>query len=301
VSEGCRNCYAEIQAEKANGPGEPYEGLAEMRTDGAHWTGKMMLVEKHLKDPIRWQRPRRIFVNSMSDLFHENAPDEWIDQIFAVMGHSPTHTFQVLTKRADRMHAYLAAPGRPRSIALAAESIGLATFDWATCSWPFKNVWLGVSVENQKAADERVPFLLRTPAIERFISCEPLLGPINLGQATAPRTQGDDHNNWIGNRHLDWVIVGGESGPNFRPMKKEWAESLRQQCAKAKPEAEFFFKQDSDEKPGQRPDLLGGIYQTMPMLAHYDFSEGERGPMTPEKKARAKARAKAKAEEGFDE
>lgn len=297
VSEGCRNCYAEIQAAKASGPGEPYEGLAETRADEAHWTGKVVLVEKHLEDPLRWQRPRRIFVNSMSDLFHESVSwEKTIDRIFEVMAQAESHTFQVLTKRAKNMRDYVQ--------------------DWyrRTQHPILKNVWLGVSVEDQAAANERIPFLLDTPAIERFISAEPLLGPIDLGEAAAPNTQGRAANQGLGIRHLDWVIVGGESGPNFRPMKKEWAESLREQCAKARPEVEFFFKQDSDEKPGQRPDLLGGIYQTMPMLASYDFEgapflRGKFSDFTKEQKAELKAktkvwaakRAKEIEEEGFDE
>ena len=298
VSEGCRNCYAEIQAARAAGPGEPYEGLAETRADGAHWTGKMMLVEKHLEDPLRWQKPRRIFVNSMSDLFHENVPDEWIDQIFAVMALSPIHTFQTLTKRAKRMRDYLNTPGRDTKIWWAARSIaqrkGQDIYDVLPVpgpgkgpegigikAWPLPNVWLGVSAEDQATADERIPLLLETPAAIRFISAEPLLGQIDLttlfqeppvtalNSLTGRKSTVTDESSLeiesILGPKLDWVIVGGESGENFRPMKKEWAETLRHQCGVNN--VNFFFKQDSDEKPGQRSGLLGQVIQQMPVYA----------------------------------
>jgi protein gp37 len=255
-----------------------------MKSDGPHWTGKMMFVDKHLEDPLRWQKPRRIFVNSMSDLFHENVPDEWIDRIFAVMALSPKHTFQILTKRAERMRDYLNTPGRDAKIWWAArpftQSRGKDIYDVLPVpgpgkgpegigikAWPLPNVWLGVSAEDQAAANTRLPFLLDTRAAVRFISAEPLLGPIDLGEAAAPDTQGRAANQDMGIRVLHWVIVGGESGANFRPMQKEWAEKLRDQCATSTPQTSFFFKQDSDLKPGQRSDLLGEVIQEMPEYA----------------------------------
>lgn len=214
VSEGCRNCYAEKVAYRFSGAGKPYEGLAVLKNGHASWTGKVELVEKHLLDPLKWgslplpangatscntanrrrrygQRPRRIFVNSMSDLFHESVPDEWIDQIFAVMALCPQHVFQVLTKRPERMLRYLtSAPWgrieeRVEYIAAMETNCGRKGLGWpkellTPERIPLRNVWLGVSVENQKAADERIPLLLQTPAAVRFISAEPLLGQLDL-------------------------------------------------------------------------------------------------------------------------
>ena len=228
ISEGCRNCYAETVASRFSGPGQPYEGLAK---DG-RWTREVRFVPHMLDQPLRWTRPRRIFVNSMSDLFHENVPDEWIARVFDVMARAPQHTFQVLTKRPDRMRRVLPsfAPShtaRDRS------------------GWPLPNVWLGVSAENQATADGRIPLLLETPAAVRFVSAEPLLGPIDLNERELLcRT-------WrrgltIG-RYLDWVIIGGESGPGARPMHPGWARALRDQCVHVG--VPFFFKQWGEWKP----------------------------------------------------
>jgi protein gp37 len=212
VSEGCRNCYAEVVAARFSGPGQPYEGLARRTsTGGARWTGKIMFVEKHLEDPLRWKKPKRIFVNSMSDLFHEGVSDHQLDRIFAVMAKAQRHTFQVLTKRPERMLAYSNA-----------RLLGL----------PLPNVWLGVSVEDQKAADERIPLLLETPAAVRFLSCEPLLGPVQFPlPCIGSRFWGDLH----------WVIVGGESGHNARPCDVQWIRDIVNQCKAAG--AAAFVKQ----------------------------------------------------------
>lgn len=270
VSEGCRNCYAMAVATRFSDAGQAYEGLAYRNASGAHWTGKVRLVEEHLEDPLRWKRARRIFVNSMSDLFHQSIPDDWIDRVFAVMALTPQHTFQILTKRPERMKLYTAALSGDRLLRTAFET-GLVTprADHieayagiiAGQSWPLSNVWLGVSVENQETADKRIPLLLETPAAVRWISAEPLLGPIDLHQFTfqfsvcqvpsdgttvqalrqmlhaagkeLARTQGSDL--------LDWVVVGGESGPGARPMHPDWVRSLRDQCVAAG--VPLFFKQ----------------------------------------------------------
>ena len=251
VSDGCRYCYAERVAVRFSGPGMPYEGLAEsvvrVHGDGsesllARWTGKIKIVEEHMEDPLRWKRPRRIFVNSMSDLFHDNVPDVEIDRIFAVMALAHQHTFQVLTKRPKRMMEYLTTPGRAELISWEAAKVEGNAAEWH--SLPLPNVWLGVSVENQSAADERIPFLTKTPAAVRFLSCEPLLGPIDTLEARMKA--------WDGSAFpppkIDWVIAGGESGPHARPMHPDWARSLRDQCvASAVP---FFFKQWGEWKPG---------------------------------------------------
>ncbi|MCR4338625.1 MAG: phage Gp37/Gp68 family protein [Gemmatimonadaceae bacterium] len=254
VSEGCRNCYAEKVAARFSGPGQPYEGLA---TRGpARWTGKVQLVEKHLADPLRWRDPSRIFVNSMSDLFHEALPDEAIDRVFAVMALAPRHTFQVLTKRPERMREYIVALD-PERLAQAAERDwgdegGVYVSNWingwsrprglpedgnpldgSRRRWPLPNVWLGVSVEDQATADARIPLLLRTPAAVRFVSYEPALGPVTFMPwwMKAPPGPPDPPTNRA--RHLDWVIVGGESGPGARPFDVAWARSVIAQCKAA--------------------------------------------------------------------
>jgi protein gp37 len=267
VSEGCRNCYAEGVARRFSGPGLPYEGLVNLTT-GA-WNGKIRFVEDHLLDPLRWKKPRRIFVNSMSDLFHENVTDEMRDRIFAVMALCPQHTFQVLTKRPERMlkwftqHFNVKSPGAREMIFEISHKHPdfVEGREWVAKAanafdvWPLPNVWLGVSVENQKAADERIPLLLQTPAAVRFLSCEPLLGKLSLDRVgPGPWPLFGPLSGYCSKhfpRHhchcdrqqasIDWVIAGGESGPNARPMHPDWVRSLRDQCADAG--VPFFFKQ----------------------------------------------------------
>ncbi len=194
-----------------------------------------------------FQHERRIFVDSMSDLFHEDVPDEVIDRVFAVMALTPQHTYQVLTKRPERMRDYFAmpAPGEER----ASDRIMAATYEVADYAkafyrepsgWPLPNVWLGVSVEDQERADERIPHLLSTPAAVRFLSMEPLLGPVEFSDVS----RRSDAVEQLGRRALagiDWVIVGGESGPHARPFDIAWARSLRDQCQQAG--VAFFLKQ----------------------------------------------------------
>lgn len=254
VSEGCRNCYAERVAGRLQHH-EAYAGLVQPSTatsSGFQWTGRVNLVRKHMLDPIKWKKPRRIFVNAQSDLFHENVPDEWIHQIFDVMQDS-VHTFQILTKRPERMLDFV-----EKRIQLCADmNDGAGTKDAeereiaASFRWPLPNVWLGVSVENQAAADERIPLLLQTPAARRFISAEPLLGEICLtsipswGGWRCDALRVNDDGEFTGAarswRHIDWVICGGESGPGARPMHPDWARRLRDQCVAAG--VPFFFKQ----------------------------------------------------------
>jgi protein gp37 len=256
-------CYAEKIAARFSGPGQPFEGFAERGEHGGRWTGKLALVEEQLLLPLRWKKPRRIFVNSMSDLFHEALPDEAIDKVFAVMALAPQHTYQVLTKRAERMRAYfLNLPERVRRINSAVWSL-LGTpigrriahgGNWRA-SLPLATVWLGVSVEDQERADERIPDLLATPAAVRFLSCEPLLGPIDLttikqwagrpeefGDALQWYLEGDVHEEeGVAYPHLDWVIAGSESGPRSRPAELAWFRSIRDQCRAAG--VSFFQKQ----------------------------------------------------------
>lgn len=250
VSEGCRNCYAAKEAVRlAGNPNEKiaakYAGTAEMRGAGtrrrAVFTGRVNLDESALTKPLRWRMPRRVFVNSMSDLFHEAVPEDYVAAVVAVMAACPQHTFQVLTKRPERMAAFFSRwamgscwmEARDRGVPLVLDDFG-ALF------WPLPNVWLGTSVEDQRAADERIPHLLATPAAVRFLSCEPLLGPVEFSDVTGR----SDCVAALGKPALDgihWVIAGGESGPGARPMHPDWARSLRDQCQAAG--VPFFFKQ----------------------------------------------------------
>lgn len=232
VSEGCRNCYAERIAARFSRPGQPYEGLAKhvavtkewekrefpLVVNEARWTGEVRFIREHLADPLRWKKPRRIFVNSMSDLFHEKVPDGWITDIFNVMAQCERHTFQILTKRPSRMQDWMAA----------------------RCGRVPPHVWLGVSVEDQKTADERIPLLLQTPAAVRWVSYEPALGPVDFTNLNPPNfINAFDHS--FGLPMLDWIVCGGESGPGARSMHPDWARSVRDQCQAAG--VPFFFKQ----------------------------------------------------------
>ena len=261
VSEGCRNCYAEKVAARFSGPGQPYNGLAR----NGRWTGEVRLIVEHLEDPLRWKKPRRNFVNSMSDLFHEGLEPAIIGRILNVMGAAKQHQFQVLTKRPERMIEIM---------------MGYYRF---LRSDPLPNVWLGVSVEDQKTADQRIPILLDTPAAVRFISAEPLIQPIDLRrldlgdrktrgygnrritwdslsewemQSEAGKSLGSKARCMANGEHprLDWVIVGGESGPGARPFDVEWARQLIIQCTAAA--VPIFVKQlgtkPFDSKDGNR-------------------------------------------------
>ena len=250
VSPGCTNCYAMRMARRLDRPGSHYEGTTRVVNGKPVWTGAVKQAPEHtLTAPLRWRKPRRIFVNSMSDLFHEDAPDEWIDRIFAVMALSPQHTFQVLTKRPERMRAYIADANISTSAPLGKAITRLSRtlpLDARFFAWPLPNVWLGTSVEDQKRADERIPHLLATPAAVRFLSVEPLLGPVEIY---------GPHANWATNPAntdeeatvVDWVIVGGESGPGARPMDPDWARSIRDQCQAAG--VHFFMKQMAKKAP----------------------------------------------------
>lgn len=247
VSTGCENCYAMAVAARFSGPGQAYDGLARRRSNGKpQWTGVVRVVDAHMHDPLKWKRPRRIFVNSMSDLFHENVSDDTIAKVVAVIALSPRHTFQLLTKRPARMKALWNAHVFRQLVAVNIRITAIARDLRATApevrddnEWPLKNLWLGVSTENQPTADERIPELLATPAAVRFISAEPLLGPIDLSIYLEEEGYIDDQ--YV--PPLDWVIVGGESGPNARPMHPAWARSLLDQCTMISDRTAFFFKQ----------------------------------------------------------
>ncbi|MGE0445657.1 MAG: DUF5131 family protein [Vicinamibacterales bacterium] len=246
VSPGCINCYAMKFAHRFSGPDKPYEGLTKQTAAGPQWTGAVRLVEEVLADPLRWRRPARVFVNSMSDLFHEAVPDEFIDHVFTTMALARQHTFQILTKRPERMRAYCARrPHGGESQFISLPGYGSTAVLWQRPDlqpWPLPNVWLGVSVENQATADARIPLLLDTPAAVRFVSYEPALGPVDF-MAIGKTHETDpgfsaliwtpDDEGPLGEAVLDWVIVGGESGPHARPCALEWVESTIAQCRAA--------------------------------------------------------------------
>lgn len=277
ASPGCTNCYAM----KLAGSGRAISqhpsrvGLTKPSKAGPVWTGEVRFNEAWLEQPLHWKRPRKIFVCAHGDLFHEDVPDEWIDRVFAVMALCPQHQFQVLTKRSARMRKYV-----KKSCGRIADTIikfrrergdndpivPLPHIRPGATWWPLPNVWLGVSVEDQARADERIPDLLATPAAIRWLSCEPLLGRVDLtriaypdikyetgihyadclrggmwaakhlGFFGRPAQPDEEQGNFVNHSDLesiDWIVVGGESGPGARPMHPDWARSLRDQCAEA--------------------------------------------------------------------
>lgn len=275
VSEGCRNCYAMPMAKRlasmaaadlARGlnPGrkDAYARVVKYK-DGVplpQWNGHVECVADALTIPLGWKKPRTVFVNSMGDLFHEDVPFDFIDRVFAVMALCPQHTFQVLTKRPERMAEYLACGGARRGIHVYNAAAEIIICDWSKMPgdmastrssggswWPLPNVWLGTSCEDQAAADQRIPHLLRCPAAVRFLSCEPLLNGIELGFPQGCR--GCNHPGnimpvWNSNgrcsrcdgtrqereTEIHWVIVGGESGGGARPCDIDWIRDIVGQC-----------------------------------------------------------------------
>lgn len=259
-------CYAEVQAARFCGPGGAYEGLIKLTANGPRWSGKTKFVGEHLTDPMRWREPRRIFVDSMSDLFYEGFADEEIAAIFGVMLLAAQHTYQILTKRAERMRRWferwtvdacldvLARVQLPngQSVPGGRPWNRPARREWCDVEgWPVPWIWLGVSVENQAAADERIPDLLATPASVRFLSCEPLLGPVDLHAIQIPGEREGlrfsslqrQHDDRFGqsDQILSWVIAGCESGRKARECDPVWLRSLRDQCGSAG--VAFFLKQ----------------------------------------------------------
>jgi protein gp37 len=303
VSEGCRNCYAERMSARFSGEGQPYEGLAEFKDGEPRWTGESMIVENKFDQPLRWTKPRAVFVNSMSDLFFEGFDFETIAAIYGVMAAAREHVFMVLTKRPERARVFfqqMQMEGRESGTSplAAIQSYALTDFSGEKMkpreiwnrgdvqvergeSWPPVNIWLGTSVEDQSAADERIPHLLECPAAVRFLSCEPLLGPVHLGETWmrgafdhCPCEGGDEYDvdpcrgcpGWgmecgaVRGPSIDWVIAGGESGPGARPMHPDWPRHLRDQCdASGTP---FFFKQwgayAGDPSVAEKPDVMVG-------------------------------------------
>lgn len=223
ISAGCQNCYAENMAKRFGGED----------------AFQVTLHPDKLDVPLKRKKPTTYFVCSMSDLFHEDVPFEFISKVFSVMQQNQRHTFQVLTKRPERVLEYYAYQK-----------------EWLGIVLPLKNVWLGVTAENQKEANHRIPILLSTPAALRFVSIEPMLEQIDLEDIREPKKfpsllrkdvlrgqdiHEDDDNHWTPSNKLDWVICGGESGQKARPLNPIWVKSLQEQCTQAN--TPFFFKQ----------------------------------------------------------
>ncbi len=221
ISEGCLNCYAERMAKRLAGrfgyPEQP-----------DHF--KVTLHEDRLYEPDTWKKPRTVFVCSMSDLFHEDVPNEFINEVLSVCANNPQHTFQILSKRPERFVDF---------------------------QFP-ENVWLGITAENQKTADKRIPLLLQTNTRIKFISCEPLLSEISLNKFQ-PFIQYANVENWKKTRgilsgHIDWVIAGGETGAGARTMKSEWAWKLHNDCKENN--VPFFFKKSGDANDGSNYPVI---------------------------------------------
>jgi protein gp37 len=228
LSSGCTNCYAMRMAARLDAMGvSKYSGLTRKSGGRSVWTGRIRLDELTLRAPVRWKRPRRVFVNSMSDLFHEHIPVEFIARVWDVMAKTQRHTYQVLTKRPERMENVLR--------------------DFR--SSPLPNVWLGTSVENSDALN-RIDVLRRVPAAVRFVSFEPLIGSVAKANLTS----------------IHWAIVGGESGPRARPMKKEWLDEIHEVCQDTN--TVFFFKQwGGKNKKNNGRSYLGRVWDDLPTLS----------------------------------
>lgn len=253
VSPGCAHCYAETLAMNrlAGKPG--YPGLPWTPANAAT---NVVLRPERLDQPLRWRKPRMVFVNSMSDLFHEQVPDDFIARVFAVMALAKQHTFQVLTKRPERMQQLLGSPAWQTKVTMIAAGDGEITV-----LWPLPNVWLGTSIENRRYVD-RADYLRDTPAAVRFISAEPLLGPL-VWDGVGYQSHGDGgrpepipSESWedgfdgpdLDLTDIDWLIVGGESGKGFRPIREEWVTDLLYRCEEE--DTAFFLKQMGGYRPG---------------------------------------------------
>lgn len=299
ISKGCTNCYAMKMAARLEAMGqEAYKELTKKTSSGKIvWNGNIRIDydDPKLLQPLERKKPTKYFVNSMTDLFHEDVPFEAVDRIMAIIALTPQHTYQLLTKRADRMRKYFSQPNLKKSIqevlALLWAKNVCKKSDIFNIVLPLPNLWLGVSVESQEYADQRIPHLLNTPAAIHFLSVEPLLAPVDLsainidpykhaflynklnslnGCRYSTVTSGSElpKNTQMGfegyRDKIDWVIVGGESGSNARPMQAEWVRSLRDQCKEA--DVPFFFKQwgeynEHGEKVGKDKSgrLLDGV------------------------------------------
>lgn len=284
ISPGCTNCYAMKLAGGRLRHHPTRAGLTRETRGGPVWTGSVRFNDSMLDLPLRWTRPRKIFVCAHGDLFHESVPYEWIDRVFAVISLCPQHVFQVLTKRPDRLRDYVLNHYSRHKIGVqAAKLSGNKHPDGHDCDpvvcnhpTPFPNLWLGVSAENQETADDRIWQLLAVPdtfAAVRWVSIEPLLGAINLRWTDyAHKATGESYRQYLERngvvgeyealRKIDWVVVGGESGVRARPMHPQWVRSLRDQCAAAG--VLLLFKQWGEWRAVDQgePEWYSGLYRS---------------------------------------
>ena len=256
ASPGCTNCYAMRLAGTRMKHHPSRAGLTQESKAGPVWTGEVRLNETALLDPLKWKRPRRIFWNAHGDTFHDAVPDAWIDRVFAVCALTPQHTHMILTKRSERMRQYVTGGGMiNRKMAIWRAMYGEASTRVASevldgwyggpsaAQWPLRNVWLGVSVEDQTRADERREDLRYTPAAIKFVSYEPALGPVD----------------WSGWGFVDQIIGGGESGPKARPAHPQWFRGTRDWCADNG--VAYFHKQNGEYASVSEVEGPGEHYQ----------------------------------------
>lgn len=260
VSRGCLHCYAETLTKRFPARYYPDGEFVPWTVKAQRESGQpaVSLYPDRLSQPLSWKKPCRIFVNSMSDLFYEDVPFEFIDLVFATMACCPQHVFQILTKRPARMLEYMIEDsiGRVgfvegRAKAMLRKSDNEPVLVGKMLRWPMPHTWLGVSVEDQKTAEERIPLLLQTPTAVHFLSVEPMLERVDLTNAL-------QYSSTWGTR-IDWVIVSAESGPNRRPFDTAWVEDLVQQCDMAG--VPVFVKQGSDRLPGQQGTIPDHLWQ----------------------------------------
>ena len=302
VSAGCTNCYAMGVAHR--GMSAEHRGLTVLRDHGKgpRWTGEVRFLPERLAEPLSWRKPRRVFVNSMSDLFHEALTFHQIAAVFGVMAAAQRHTFQVLTKRPERAREFFAWAkryGDGYDLVRTIDSSELLACAWEACSgdawgddveppdlldaipgpevfgraWPLPNVWLGVSVEDQATADERIPALLTLPAAVRWVSYEPALGPVDFGAWLGAHHDACDCDRCFGvsQNRINWIVVGGESGPKARLFDIAWARSTVEACEAAG--TKCFFKQAGsnpthDGAPVRLRDRKGGDLAELPTDLH---------------------------------
>ena len=226
VSPGCEHCYAETLSLRM--------GWSKLPWTNQNAAANVLLHEKRLAEPLRWKTPRRVFVNSMSDIFHERVPPEFVARMFRIMAEAERHIFQILTKRPERMLAWF-TEWLPEA----------SSGEMPARLWPLSNVWLGVSVEDQRRANERLPLLLETPAAVRFVSFEPLLGRVEFAEFA--RTG-----------QLHWAITGGESGRDYRESEVEWTANIVATCDQYG--IAPFVKQDSGPRPGKQGRLSDALW-----------------------------------------
>lgn len=272
VSIGCVNCYASRLAGTRLKHHPSRAGLTKEVNGRYVWNGEVCFNLEWLDQPIRWKKPRKVFVCAHADLFHENVPDNWIDEVFGVMwaclynsDGKEGHIFQILTKRADRMLEYLSQDRREQWATYAVNHGGGLDPDGLYdqtkyFNGPHPRIWAGVTAENQEMADKRIPLLLATPAAKRFISMEPLLGPIDLNADDGLHSGPDG---------IDWVIIGSESGPHARPTHPNWVRRLRERCVDAG--VPFFFKQWGEWLPAERDEYGNVEFCDQNTIPHYGF------------------------------